>query len=331
MFSPVFTHRATVGTDLEGNSPVFGHRFIGGSLEGASPTYAHRFTGGSVESFGPVFSHEALVDPLDRVKGEQLEPILRLPRTLEVPNGGETSATPGHVRFYAEDDTPRFVNAMGEVFRLDLDAVPLGGIIAWWPSVANDNPPENFEFCDGTAVTTEGSPYQGRFKPSIMRTDDAPGAPLRFPRGADYTQPYGGNNPFTNAGSDTHAHGGTALEAGDHEHDAGDHIHGIATEADHNHGNVLGSADGLTSGAIVIGAQAIGDILINDVDGPDVTDDEVFHQHAIGLDGGHDHTGFTTVGSGSTETAGAHVHIIQTDTVEAVPAHVQLAWIVRVL
>jgi len=337
-FSPVFQHHAAIGLAEEPGKfgAVFQHVFTGGSLSKFGATFQHIFVGGSLSSFSPIFQHIADVAALGKIRGRQIEPVLKITRAIDLPEGGETTAPLGFVRSFTKDKTPRWVNEDGTVFRVDLGAIPLGGIISWWPedfaSPASDlTPPENFEFCDGTAVDTINSPYFGRFKPALMRTSDAPGATQRFIRGADTTTNYGGAIPFVTGGSEVHSHTGVTNLSGLHVHESGDHAHTIAIEPDHNHGNVSGSSSGITGGAIVAGAAAIGDILISDVDGPDVTDTEVFHQHAIGLDGSHDHNGFTGLGAGETAESGSHTHTITTSQFSQLPSYVELAWIVRVL
>lgn len=53
-----------------------------------------------------------------------------------------------------------------EAKRAELDH-PVGSVVAFWGSVADARAAENYELCDGTQVTTAGSPILGIFKPNL--------------------------------------------------------------------------------------------------------------------------------------------------------------------
>jgi hypothetical protein len=247
-----------------------------------------------------------------------------LERCVDFPELSETSAPEGFVRAYAEDGAPRWVNDEGRVFRVDLEPVPLGGILPYWPPVAvtpgADAPPENFEWCDGTAVTTPGSPFFGYFKPELMATTDAPGANAGMMRG--YSQPtgaHGGRFPHVEGGDDTHTHDGTATVSGVHDHEMSNHEHFIFVEPDHNHG-------GVTSGA---NSSNVGKDFADDA--PLADFDE--HTHTISQDGAHDHGGMTSdmVSNPRTQFDGAHDHPVINSTESSLPRYIEVAYIVRVL
>lgn len=325
-FSPTFQHPINAG-EPETFGPIFNHIANADVVESFGPVFQHFFEGTSLASFGPVFHHLFEFDPLGKVRGEQLESPLVLPRALDILEGGETSAPEGCVRYYNDNDAPKWVNSEGTVFGFDL-LIPLGAVIPWWP-LQGASIPSGFEYCDGTAVSTEGSPYFGEFKPALMRTSDAPGATQRFMRGADTTVSFGAPIDLVVGGSDTHTHTGTADTAGDHRHPAGEHVHSIAVEPDHNHGEILGSVDGETSGAqLPPDGTNIGTLLVTGVEG---SENESAHTHFIGLDGSHDHTGLTGTATGSTDTAGDHSHSLSTDSGSSTPAYVELAFIIRVI
>lgn len=90
--------------------------------------------------------------------------------------------------------------------------VPLGGVVEWAPLPVATAPavptlPANFEYADGTAVSTVGSPYHpanlpGFLKPGRMKTPT--GGTQRFSRGADFSVgTHGGASGFATGGADT--------------------------------------------------------------------------------------------------------------------------------
>jgi hypothetical protein len=322
-FSPVFQHRVQTQTPEEAGAftPIFPHHYEGVAATTFSAIFQHRLTRINSSSFSAVFQHSAVINPLGRIRGNQLEPIVTLDRCVDLPEAGETIAPTGKVRAFAEEGAPRWVNDQGTVFRLDLLVVPIGAVIAWWPETANDTPPENFEWCDGLPVSTPGSPLFNRFKPSLMRSPDAPGAVQSFIRGADADSAYGGANPLITGGSDDHSHSGITSVDGLHAHTPGSIRLGIVNEPAHNH-------TGKTSGANTdnIGKDFVDNAALADFDE---------HSHTISQDGAHDHgaktSGNSLDSSGQTSNASAHDHAIASDAQNNDPIYVELAWIVRVL
>lgn len=181
--------------------------------------------------------------------------------------------------------------------------------MSWWPATPGAPVPDGFEFCDGSAVVTPGSPYLGLAKPDLMTSG-------RFVRGlaASELSSYGGGQPF---------HYGGADQVVGHSHSAGDHRHFLApgggtlrttTDGQHSHG------DGRTGPEVhdPTSFQTFGELYL--IHGN--TD----HRHSIPEGGAHSHAvdGTQTgevVGSFSTSSAGSH---------DNRPSFVSLAYIVRV-
>lgn len=204
-------------------------------------------------------------------------------------------------------------------------AVPLGGVIGWMnpnPAAPNPSPPAGFEFCDGTAVTTPGSPYLGQLKPNLMVTSS--GGAKGFMRGADVTAPYGVGTALILGGSDSHNH--TTNSAGNHNHGMKNHTHSMQnhthnTLSDGSHTHTTGTAN--QSGVPATGGSYQGGIF--------------YHNHIISSSGGHSHStgGPSTSNTGgpndnTTDNAGSHNHSINNNTILPV-AFTEVAQIVRVL
>lgn len=331
-FSPVFAHHATVGAPTS-NSAVFAHLANTDVPDGTSATYTHIALVGIADSFSAVFAHEANTSPGARVRGSQLESPLPIERCIDLAIVEETTSPVGAVRLFASDDNNlHFVDSTGRNVNLGLLGIPLGGIIPWYPPPDAEDPPESFELCDGTLVSTIGSPFLGMQKPALMRSVDSPGQTQRFIRGADSSSGISAirapTAPVT-GGTSSHTHSGTTTLEGSHAHGAGNIRLAITTESSHNHGNVSGSGDGITSGAIVFGAAAIGDLVTGSA--PD--DTLVYHQHSIGSDGIHNHGGLTmpTGGVGETGDEGDHTHDLTLISTAHLPPYIELAYIIKVL
>jgi hypothetical protein len=242
-------------------------------------------------------------------------------RGIDIQEGSETTSPEGFVRLFAQDGNLRFVNTEGKNVNLGLLGVPLGGVIPWYPPDDATEPPESFEFSDGSRVTTSGSPFLGQVKPALMKSPDSPGQIQRFVRGADASggiediRAPGPNSlgPVT-GGSDTHSHSGTTSMVDSHEHGPGS----IRLPLD---------ADLADIGGAFYNNE--GFILIQDAPSPDV---EVQHSH---FQNTHDHGGFTSASTGSsvgaTDEAGAHNHTTTSDSQSNIPTYVELAWIIRVI
>jgi len=204
-------------------------------------------------------------------------------------------------------------------------AVPVGGVIMWMNTAAasmNPTPPAGFEFCDGTAVVTVGSPLLGEIKPNLMIT--SAGGAKGVARGADVnTAPYGVGTPLVQGGNDLHNH--TANSVSNHNHGMKNHSHSMqnhthASGGGGNHTHSTSDAVQPTGG----GATYQGGIFA--------------HFHTISSSGSHTHFGSGTPSSASTgspndntsDGAGSHGHSINNNTVFPV-FHTEIAFIVRVL
>ncbi len=56
------------------------------------------------------------------------------------------------------------------------NTLPIGTVFAYWGTLSSIKSMNNYELCDGSKVTTEGSKIIGKYKPNLVG---------RFPRGAD--------------------------------------------------------------------------------------------------------------------------------------------------
>lgn len=136
-----------------------------------------------------------------------------------------------------------------QVAAVQVGVVPLGGILLWQPPTAATAPavptlPLGYEYCDGAAVTTPGSPYlpanmPGFLKPNLMITPT--GGLRRFPRGADYSvgshgaanvEPTGGTDTIPNAGGLTPFNGSFGGNTGS---TSINHTHAISSDGAHTH------------------------------------------------------------------------------------------------
>ena len=208
-------------------------------------------------------------------------------------------------------------------------AVPLGGIIGWMnPAAAsmNPSPPAGFEFCDGTAVTTSGSPFLGQIKPNLMIT--SAGGAKGVARGANVTAaPYGVGTALITGGNDLHTH--SSNTAGDHTHGMKSHTH---TMSNHTHTVPSGGSHdhgGFTDPANQAGVPATGAVYQGGA---------FYHNHAIpsaGSTHAHPDTGtnnLPTAGpnDNATDNAGTHSHSLNNNTILPV-FHTEVAQIMRVL
>lgn len=207
-------------------------------------------------------------------------------------------------------------------------AVPLGGVIMWMNVAAaapDPTAPVGFEFCDGTAVTTVGSPLLGETKPNLMVT--SAGGTKGFTRGADVTgAPYGVGTAVITGGSDDHNHvvnsgGDHSHQMGSHTHNMQSHTHSVPSGGSHTHGNTgTANQSGVSGGSTYSGG--------------------VFaHNHSTSTGSSshsHPNTGGpsnnTTQGpsTDSTNSGGSHSH--STNNNADVPVfYTELAFIVRVI
>jgi len=207
-------------------------------------------------------------------------------------------------------------------------AVPLGGIIGWMnPAAAamNPTPPAGFEFCDGTAVSTVGSPFFGQLKPNLMVT--SAGGAKGIARGANVTAaPYGVGTALVTGGSDVHNH--TVNNASNHNHglnshthNMNNHTHSVASSGAHDHG-FTGTAN--QSGVPATGSSYQGGVF--------------YHNHAVSsTNSNHSHTtagpsAASTAAPSVSNTADAGSHGHSTNNNSVFPAfHTEVASIVRVL
>ena len=206
-------------------------------------------------------------------------------------------------------------------------AVPVGGVIMWMnPNAAamDPSPPAGFEFCDGTAVTTVGSPLLGETKPNLMVT--SAGGAKGFARGANVTAaPYGVGTALITGGSDSHNH--TTNNGGSHNHSMQGHTHSMQNHthtvpSGGNHTHTTGTAN--QSGVPATGGSYQGGVF--------------FHNHLISSSGSHSHPntgGPSTSNTGgpstsNTDSQGSHNHSVNNNTIVPV-FHTELAFIVRVL
>lgn len=207
-------------------------------------------------------------------------------------------------------------------------AVPIGGIVMWMnPNAAamNPPPPTGFEYCDGTAVTTLGSPFIGQTKPSLMIT--SAGGSKGVARGANVNAAsYGLGTAIVQGGSDTHNH--TVNAALDHTHGMKNHTHQMQ-----NHTHTVASSGlhdhGFTDTANTAGVPATGTTLQGGL---------IYHNHAVtNTNSAHTHTtdapntNVTTAPNDNTsDPGGTHGHT--TNNNSTFPAfHAELAFILRVI
>ena len=197
-----------------------------------------------------------------------------------------------------------------EPLTLSTGQVPIGGVISWMnpnPAVINPPPPPGFEYCDGTTVTTVGSPMLGRTKPSMMITPS--GGTKCFARGADITVAYGDGVDSVVGGSDSHGHTGTTSSDGAHDHEVLPHAHPISFDGAHKHLR-KSPAEGGDSG-FELGVADIGP-----------TDTK----------GNHAHGGNTGATPATTDDPGEfHNHVVTTSVDLVLPTFIELASIVRVI
>lgn len=211
--------------------------------------------------------------------------------------------------------------------------VPLGGIIMWMnPAAAslNPTPPAGYEYCDGTAVVTGGSPFIGQVKPNLMVTSG--GGQLGMPRGADVNSaPYGVGTAIVTGGVDSHVHGGgTSSDGAGHTHSMQGHTHSMQT---HTHNTPSGGSHGhgFTGTANQSGVPSTGGSYQGGA---------FFHNHSVGTgSSSHSHTtngpSVANTGSPSSSSTGSgssnHGHTISSDSQSNVPFFSAVAFIVRVL
>lgn len=318
--SPVFLHYAATA-EVDTISPVYLHRVTAGAIDTISPVYLHRVAAGVPATVSPVFSHIALYDPTGKIRGPQLESPLQIERAIDFEETVETTSPEGKVRLFAQDGNLRFVNSSGTNVNLGLLGVPLGGVIPWYPPPDATEPPESFEYADGSLVSTANSPFLGVAKPALMRSEASPGQTQRFVRGADTS---GGisavrsPNAIISGGADSHSHEGTT----DPDGNTG-HTHGPGTLRFPIDGDLADIQGALYDPAVG------GAVLILDAPSPDI---ETLHTH---LQDTHDHGSLTSIDThrsvGETDISGAHAHTTTSDTQSNLPSFVELPWIIRVI
>lgn len=198
--------------------------------------------------------------------------------------------------------------------------LPVGACVPWLSPTAGSpqpTPPTGFEYCDGTAVSTIGSPIIGLNKPSLMKTVAAPSIQQRFVRGADTTTPYGGATALVTGGNDLHNHTGNTSTDGTHSHTSAAHVHGLNNHThsisnDGAHTHTTGSAGGaITSGGTVF-TNSSGD-----------------HNHTAVTGASAGNTASTT--PSDTGSSGSHSHTLSVSNGSTQPYFVELAWIIRVI
>ncbi len=209
--------------------------------------------------------------------------------------------------------------------------VPIGGILMWMnPGAAatNPTPPIGFEYCDGTAVVTGGSPLLGEIKPNLMISSG--GGVKGVARGADVTgAPYGVGTPLIVGGADTHSHAAaTGLfntshsHTMAHDHDLSAHTHGTFSGGTHGHGF---TDTARTAGAPATGALFAGGGFAHDHDIPAGSG-----SHAHGSTGtpSPDLSGASSAPNTGPNGAN-HSHTIASDG--NLPTFTEVAFIVRVI
>lgn len=207
-----------------------------------------------------------------------------------------------------------------EPSELGASAIPIGVCLPWMsPSLGapEPTPPSGFEYCDGTAVTTVGSPILGATKPALMRTVAAPAATQRVLRGANTTAVYGGATALVTGGGDTHTHTGSTDVQGAHVHNMSSHTHSIA------HTHTISS-----DGAHVHDAGAGGGTLTGG--GAVFTNSTGSHNHS-GVTGAASPATSGVPSSANTSSDGAHSHAPTINAGSTLPAYIELAWIIRVI
>jgi hypothetical protein len=198
--------------------------------------------------------------------------------------------------------------------------VPVGGIIMFMPAVSGNPPPAptNYEYCDGTVVTTNG-PLFGLTKPTLMKT--AGGGSMKMARGVDLTAGAHGGGPGPAAGADTHGH-----TVNSHNHGgsisgntgmAGSHSHGINNDGGHTHTPIFQNGNSNnTGGGNKWTGTGPGDFELQNIN----TDNQGSHNHGgTNVIGDHQHT---VGGSVNSESPG-------TDAQSNVPVYQSVCFIIR--
>lgn len=189
-------------------------------------------------------------------------------------------------------------------------AIPIGGIIPWMsPTLGapQPSPPSGYEYCDGTAVSTVGSPLFGFNKPALMKTVAAPGVTQRTIRGGNTNVAYGGATALVTGGSDTHNHTGNTDTQGSHQHQVDSHSHTIATDGSHRH--IADAANPFFGGSFQYTAPG----------------------GVTAYAGSHTHGGATGNTTPNTNSGGSHNHLLSINGSSNLPSYVELAYIIRVL
>jgi hypothetical protein len=209
-------------------------------------------------------------------------------------------------------------------------AVPVGGIIMWMNTGAaamNPTPPGGFEFCDGTAVVTGGSPLLGEIKPNLMIT--SAGGTKGVARGADVNAaPYGVGTPLLTGGGDAHDHT-MSSETFNHTHQMSSHTHSMQNHT-HTGGSGGTHGHGFTGTSNQAGVPATG---------ASYQGGAFFHNHSVGS-GSSSHSHGATSGPSTASTAGPsssntgtesanHAHNVNPSP--NIPFFTEVAFIVRVL
>lgn len=100
------------------------------------------------------------------------------------------------------------VHRIAELRRMMLDSLPVGSIIAFYPSQKLAIP-ENWQICDGSFVTDTESVLIGEPTPNLLDDRFLMGSSARFGN-------FGGANVIPSDGG--HDHGGRTLAGGSHDH-----------------------------------------------------------------------------------------------------------------
>lgn len=207
-------------------------------------------------------------------------------------------------------------------------SVPIGTVVDWFRPDPALSVPVGWWICDGSVVTTQGSPFQGKRVPDLRG---------RFVRGltsldASYGATGGGAPPGTPE------QGGAASHSFAHQHDVSvtienlpDHTHSIAVDGAHAHSAFLGDQDGHTRGTSQSFHGGDSSFYVFSMFGPGPSCTHQFPVHVAGVDG-HSHggnTGGPTVTPNAQSTASGSTQSYPA-TIPTEPPFVGLLKIVRV-
>lgn len=254
--------------------------------------------------------------PSDQVAAEYPTPI-------KAQDSGGTPISGSPFSTIKEGSGVAFADAGSNVMTITATAagVPLGVVVDWWRPNTTDAVPTGYLVCDGGAVGTIGSIFDGQNTPNLTN---------KFRRGVTVLAGYGGPGAPASAGADSHAH-----TVSSHQHSMQSHVHSLShahTVNSHTHGTSGSHNHAQNVSSSLSGAGTPG--------GPSETFDATGgtdHHHHVQSES-HEHNADTPGTSGAdtsntgvsspSDTGGASPG---TDSISNVPAYVGLVPIIKVL